>query len=108
MLLPCMCSARCSNGPRNTQSSSQRCPLTCRRRHGGQSRRLAAVARGRRPKQPAEAPLASGELSPELAGKESDLMDLLPDPANPPENLLADDSELVHSLLRCCQLIPGV
>lgn len=79
-----------------------RAALSCRRRHGGA---LAVAARGRRSQrsgeETADAPLMgefamADELPQSLAAEKDSLADLLPDPANPPENLL-DDCE------RCCR-----
>lgn len=75
---------------------------SCRRRHGGA---LAVAARGRRSQrsgeETADAPLVgefamADELPQSLAAEKDSLAELLPDPANPPENLL-DDCEL------CCR-----
>ena len=82
------------------------------------------MAHGRRPKQrpqegeevpgPAGGSIASlytGSLSAELSGKQDELLDLDPDPAHPPESLLADSEwrrrqffeQLLAAILLCVE-----
>lgn len=85
---------------------TSRHPLSCRPRQRGargSAPRSLTLAHGRRPKNAGKEAAGEGagayaafpaadELPPELAAKAGEIADLLPDPGNPPDNLL-DDSE---------------